>query len=117
MIQVFRVHTAATAPSVELIVPGMARDAVCFDGTPWAQLTRERAFSGRVVSLRGGSKQFYSVDLGAFAIPEAAWSECEKMYYCCSMGSELLAVETPLGDFRVIHPLDVLPKPDVSDAP
>jgi hypothetical protein len=117
MIQVFQVHTAATAPSLELAFPGADFAPVRFDGTPRAQVSIDRAVSGRVVSLRGGSKQFYSVGLGAFAIPEAAWIECEKMYYCCSMGSELIAVETPLGDFRVINPLGFLPKPDVNDAP
>jgi hypothetical protein len=117
MIQVFRVHTAATAPSLDVVFPGLDRGAIRFDGTSWARLSPKRAFPGRVVSSRSSNKQFYSVGLGAFAIPEAAWIECEEMYYCCSMGNELLAIETFSGDFRLINPLDSYPKPDVGDAP
>src|SRR4030095_10555334 len=117
MIQVFRVSSAATAPFLKIDFPGLDSAAVRFDGTPVAGLSPKRAFLGKVDPPPPDNKQFYSVGLGAFAIPEGVWIECEKMYYCCSMGSELLAIETSSGDFRVVNPVDFLEKPNTGDAP
>jgi len=86
------------------------------DGTEKSQLSANASIPVISDPIRS-VKQFYGMSSGVLIIPEDAWAECEEMYYCCSMGSELLSLVSDYGSFRAINPVEFLSRPAQGDSP
>ena len=114
VITVYRVTVDPSAPSITLNV---SASVGTFDGSSKAAASPERPFAATVGAPPVLSRQFYSMAPGILVLPEAAWLGADDMYHCCSLGSELLAIETPQGYFVGINPLEVVPLAGPGSAP
>jgi hypothetical protein len=106
MKKIYRIIPDPSAP--ELILEGGLAERLV--GESVTRLSPDRPFEGHVERLADWN-QFYRVGTNAFALSEAAWDNCEQMYYALRENSiEFPAVRTASGDFAVIHPLQFLPQ-------
>ena len=102
----YRIHVDPLAPRLRIDSHEMG---IC-DGSEKSDLSPMEAFVGSVGGPPTSNKQFFAIQKGVLALPENAWAESERMYYCCTAVGELLAVETSFATFRVINALVTVPQ-------
>lgn len=116
MITVFKIAVDQSAPTLSM-EPATADVCGLFDGRGKADLFFERPLRASLDDHPARSRQFCALAPGVLVVPELAWVDADEMYYCCSLGSELLAIETPHGYFVGVNPLEILPRAKEGDAP
>jgi len=116
MIRVLKIEVEPGVPVLTL-EPESARRCGQFDGTAKAELFGREELLASAQEFPAYPRQFLAMAPGVLVLPEAAWLDADEMYYCCSLGNELLAVKADVGDFAAINPLEVLPTPVDGEAP
>ncbi len=116
MLTVYRVEVAPSAPRIVLETE-TAQQAGVFDGSGKALIFEDRPLRATIAQVPLSDRQFVALAAGVLVLPERAWENADDMYYCCSMGNELLAIKTPSGNFVGINPLEVLPQAKAGSAP